>query len=124
MKYLIKNADDFVVERKLGHTSYYCEVLKSVIEKYGLSKNPDYDELERIVKRIDTYMESGRFVGEVGAPIYCQLSFHSDVRQIRNEILKMDRKNMSKEEIRSFYKKQIKKIDKAREDFKWDLLTS
>ncbi|MFX0075728.1 MAG: hypothetical protein ACFE96_09815 [Candidatus Hermodarchaeota archaeon] len=124
MKYLIKNIDGFVVERRLGRTSYYGEVLKSAIRKYGISKNPDYGELERIVKRIDTYMESGRFVGEVGAPIYCQLSYHSDVRQIRIEMLKMDRKNMLKEKIREFYKKQIKKIDKAKEDFKWDILSS
>ena len=124
MKYLIKNTDGFIVERKLGHTSYYGEVLKSAIEKYGLSKNPDYDELERIVKRIDTYMESGRFVGDLGAPIYCELGYHSDIRKIREAILNLDQKNMSKEEIRDYYVKQIKYIDKAKEDFKYDLLSS
>ena len=117
MKYLYTNEDDFKVERKLGQTWYYCHVLKAAIEKYGLSENPDYDELERIVKRIDTYMESGRFVGAVGAPIYCKLDYHSDVRQIRAEILKMDRKTMSKVQIQRFYKIQIKKIDKATEDY-------
>jgi hypothetical protein len=124
MKDLIKNEDGFVVERKLGDTGYFCEVLKSVIEKYALSKNPDFDELERIVKRIDTYMESSRFVGDVGAPIYCELGFHSDVRKIRGVILEIDRKNMSKEDFREFYEKQIKMIDKAKEDFKYDLLSS
>ena len=34
MKYLYKNEDDFIVERRLGRTRYYCDVLKSAIEKY------------------------------------------------------------------------------------------
>ncbi len=60
MKYLYKNEDVFKVERQLGQTWYYCDVLKSAIEKYGLSENPDYDELDRIVKRIEVYMKSSR----------------------------------------------------------------
>ena len=69
-------------------------------------------------------MESSRFVGDLGAPIYCELGYQSDICRIREALLNIDRKSMSKEEIREFYKKQIKMIDKAKEDFKWDLLTS
>ncbi len=124
MKYSYKNEEEFKVERKLGYTWYYCDVLKSAIEKYGLSENPDYDEIDKIVKRIDIYMESGRFVGALGAPIYCKLDYHSDVRQIRATVLKMDRKTMSKEQIQRFYKTQIKKIDKATELYKSSLWSS
>ena len=69
-------------------------------------------------------MESGRFVGAVGAPIYCKLDYHSDIRQIREAVLKMDRKTMSKEVIRRFYKTQIKRISKATEDYKSSLWSS
>ena len=124
MKYLYKNEDDFKVERKLGQTWYYCDILKSAIEKYGLSEAPDYDELNRIVKRIDIYMESGRFVGALGAPIYCKSDYHSDVRQIRTAILKIDGNSMSKEQSKRFYKAQIKKIDKATELYKSSLWSS
>ena len=124
MKYLYANEDNFNVERKLGYTWYYCGVLKSAIEKYGLSENPDYNELDKIVKRIDTYMESGRFVGALGAPIYCKLDYVSDIRQIRATILKMDRKTMSKEKTQMFYKTQIKKIDEATELYKSSLWSS
>ena len=124
MKYLYKNEDEFTVERKLGQTWHYCDVLKSALEKYGLSEAPDYDELDRIVKRIDIYMESGRYVGALGAPIYCKLDYASDVRQIREAILKMYRRNMSKEKIRKFYKAQIENIDKATELHKSSLWSS
>jgi len=115
MKYLYKNEDDFTVERKLGYTWYYCGVLKSAIEKYGLSENPDYDELDRIVRRIDIYMNSSRYDGAIGAPIYIESRYTSDIYLIRAAILKMDRKNMSKVEIRAFYKTQIIRIDEATE---------
>jgi len=115
MKYLYKNEDDFTVERKLGYTWYYCGVLKSAIEKYALSENPDYDELDRIVRRINIYMNSSRFDGALGSPIYVETTYASDVGQIRAALLKMDRKNMSKEEIREFYKIQIERIDYAPE---------
>ena len=124
MKYLYKNQDRFIVERKLGQTWYYCDILKSAIEKYGLSKAPDYDELNKIVKRIDIYMESPRFVGDLGAPIYCTTDYHSDVRKIREDILKTDRNLMSKEQIKSFYRDQIKNIDKATELYKSSLWSS
>ncbi|MFX0076573.1 MAG: hypothetical protein ACFE96_14115 [Candidatus Hermodarchaeota archaeon] len=115
MKYLYTNDDGFKVERKLGQTWYYCEVLKAATQKYGLSENPDYDELDKIVKRIDIYMNSSRYNGALGAPIFVQSSYASDVLQIREAILKMDRNIMSKEEIREFYQNQIRKIDEATE---------
>ena len=115
MKYLYKNEDDFKVERKLGQTWYYCDVLKSAIEKYRLSKAPNYDELDRIVKRIDIYMNSSRYEGALEAPIYVESSYASDVFLIRAALLKMDRKNMAKEEIREFYKIQIERIEYATE---------
>ena len=124
MKYLYKNEDGFTVERKLGYTRYYCDILKSAIEKYALSEEPDYDELDRIVKRIDIYMESSRYLGELGAPIYCTSGFASDVMLIRTALLKLDRKTMSNDQIRKFYKIQIKKIDKAEEDYISSLRTS
>ncbi len=124
MKYLYQNDDGFTVERKLGHTWYYCNILKSAIEKYALSEVPDYDELDRIVKRIDIYMRSSRYGGELGAPIYCTSGYASDVMLIRKALLKVDRKKMSKEQIQTFYKTQIKMIDKAYEDYRSDLWTS
>jgi hypothetical protein len=124
MKYLYENKDEFKVERKLGQTWYYCGILKSAIEKYGLAEAPDYDELNRIVKRIDIYMESPRFVGNLGAPIYCTTDYHSDVRRIREEILKMDGNLMPKEQIKGFYRYQIKNIDKATELYKSSLWSS
>ena len=124
MKYLYKNEDGFIVERKLGQTRYYCDVLKAAIEKYALSEAPDYEELDRIVKRIDIYMNSGRYGGELGAPIYCTADFASDIYRIRAVILEMDRKKMSKEQIQKFYKTQIKAIDKAAEDYSTSLWTS
>jgi hypothetical protein len=124
MKYLYQNDDGFTVERKLGHTWYYCKVLKSAIEKYVLSEKPDYDELDKIVKRIDIYMESSRYLGALGAPIYCTSGFASDVMLVRTALLKMDRKNKSKEQIQRFYKTQIKNIDKAEEDYESSLWTS
>ena len=124
MKYLYENEDGFKVDRKLGQTWYYCDILKVAIEKYGLSETPDYDELNRIVKRIDIYMESPRFVGDLGAPIYCTTDYHSDVRRIREEILKIDRNVMSKGQIKTFYSDQIKNIDKATELYKSSLWSS
>ena len=124
MKYLYENEDGFKVDRKLGQTWYYCDILKVAIEKYGLSETPDYDELNRIVKRIDVYMESPRFVGDLGAPIYCTTDYHSDVRRIREEILKIDRNVMSKGQIKTFYSDQIKNIDKATELYKSSLWSS
>lgn len=124
MKYLYKNEDGFIVDRKLGQTWYYCEVLKAAIEKYTLSDYPNYDELEKIVKRIDIYMEISRYLGALGAPIYCTSGYASDVMLIRTALLKVDRKKMSKEQIQTFYKTQIKLIDKAYEDYQSDLLTS
>ncbi len=115
MKYLYKNEDDFKVERKLGQTWYHCDVLKSAIEKYGLSKAPNYDELDRIVKIIDIYMNSSRYEGALEATIYVESSYASDVFLIRAALLKMDRKNMAKEEIREFYKIQIERIEYATE---------
>lgn len=115
MKYLYKNEDDFKVERKLGQTWYYCDVLKSAIEKYGLSENLDYDELDKILKRIDIYMNSSRYDGALEAPIYVESRYASDVFLIRAAILKMDLKTMSKVEIRAFYKTQIIRIDEATE---------
>ena len=124
MKHLYENEDGFKVERKLGQTWYYCDILKSAIEKYGLVEAPDYDELKRIVKRIDIYMESPRFVGKLGAPIYCTTDYHSDVRRIREEILKIDENLISKEKIKGFYRNQIKSIDKATELYKSSLWSS
>ena len=124
MKYLYENEDGFKVDRKLGQTWYYCDILKVAIEKYGLSETPDYDELNRIVKRIDVYMESPRFVGDLGAPIYCKTDYHSDVRRIREEILKIDRNVMLKGQIKTFYSDQIKNIDKATELYKSSLWSS
>jgi len=124
MRYLYRNEDGFTIERRLGHTWYYGEIIKSAIEKYALSEAPDYDELKRIVKRIDTYMESGRFVGNLGASIYCTTSYASDILQIRTLILNLDLKLMSKEEIKSFFRIQFKKIDKAYEDYQSSLWTS
>jgi len=115
MKYLYKNEDGFKVERNLGITWYYCDVLKSAIERYGISEAPDYDELDRIVKRIDIYMNSSRYEGELEAPIYVESRYASDVYLIRAAILKLDRKNMSQEEIREFYKIRIEQIDEATE---------
>ena len=122
--HLYKNEDGFIVERKLGHTWYYCETLKDAIEKYALSETPDYDELERIIKRIDVNMESSRYLGALGAPIYCTSGYASDVMLIRTTLLKVDRKKMSKEQIQRFYKNQIRMIDKAYEDYQSDLRTS
>lgn len=124
MKYLYTNEDDFKVERRIGNTHYYCDVLKSAIEKYGLSESPDYDELERMVKRIDIYMNSPRYEGALGSPIYCTSGYASDVYRIRAAILKMDRKKMSKKQIQTFYKTQIEKIDKAGEDYNNDILSA
>ena len=124
MKYLYENEDGFKIERKLGQTWYYCDILKSAIEKYGLAEAHDYDELKRIVKRIDIYMESPRFVGKLGAPIYCKSDYHSDVRRIREEILKIDKNLISKEKIKGFYRNQIKNIDKATELYKSSLWSS
>ena len=60
-------------------------------------------------------MNSSRYGGALGAPIYNESTYASDVYLIRAAILKMDRKNMSKEEIREFYKTQIERIDTATE---------
>ncbi|MFX1525754.1 MAG: hypothetical protein ACFFCC_19780 [Promethearchaeota archaeon] len=124
MKYLYKNEDDFTVERKLGHTWYYCKTLKDAIEKYALSETPDYDELERIIKRIDIYMGSSRYLGALGTPIYCTSGYASDIMLIRTALLNVDRKKMSNEQIQKFYKNQIRRIDKAYEDYQSDLRTS
>lgn len=124
MRYLYKNEDGFTVKRELGYTRYYCDILKSAIEKYGLSDPPDYDELNTIVKRIDIYMESPRFVGDLGAPIYCTTDYHSDVRKNRSSILGVDGNTMSKEEIKRFYRAQIRNIDKATELYRSSLWSS
>jgi hypothetical protein len=115
MKYLYKNEDGFVVERKLGMTWYYCDVLKTAIKTYALSKTPDYEELQRIVRRIDTYMESSRYIGKLGAPIYVQDEFAADIRQIRSIILNMKRATMSEEQLNKFFKTQIERINYATE---------
>jgi hypothetical protein len=112
---LYTNEDGFIVERKLGQTWYYYDVLKSAIEKYALSDNPNYDELGSIVKRIDTYMSSSRYEGALDAPIYIESSYATDIYFIRADILKMNWENMVKEKIHTFFKRQIKRIDKATE---------
>ena len=115
MKLLYENEDDFRVERRLGQTWYYCEILKSAITKYGLSENPNYDELERIVKRIDTYMNSSRYEGALEAPIYIESTYASDVYLIRTAILKLNRQILSKKEIQEYYHTQIERIEQATE---------
>ncbi|MFX0075705.1 MAG: hypothetical protein ACFE96_09695 [Candidatus Hermodarchaeota archaeon] len=124
MKYLYQNDDGFTVERKLGETWYYCDILKSAIERYALSEIPDYDELDRIVRRIDKYMESSRYLGELGAPIYCTSAYASDVMLIRTTLLKINREKVSEEQIRSFYKTQIKNLDEATERYESSLWSS
>lgn len=118
MKYLYKNEDGYTIERKLGFTWYYCDVLKAAIKKYALSETPDYEELHRIVKRIDTYMESSRYIGKLGAPIYVKDTYASDIRQIRETILNIERETMSEEQIDEFFIKQIERIDYASERYK------
>ncbi|MHA2400241.1 MAG: hypothetical protein ACXADU_15310 [Promethearchaeota archaeon] len=113
MNYLYTNENGFKVERKLGQTWYYCDVLKTAINRYGISESPDYDELDKIVKRIDVYMNSSRYEGALEAPIYVESRYASDIYLIRTAILKLDRKNKSKEEIRGFYTKQIKRLNEA-----------
>ncbi len=60
-------------------------------------------------------MNSSRYEGALGAPIYVESRYASDVYLIRAGILKMDRKNMSKEENRAFYESQIERIDDTTE---------
>lgn len=56
-------------------------------------------------------MNSSRYEGALGAPIYVESTYASDVYLIRAAILKMDRKEMSKEEIQEFYKSQLERIN-------------
>ena len=124
MNYLYKNDDGFIVERHLGRTGYYCEVLKAAIEKYAISDAPDYAELNRIVERIDIYMESSRYLGALGVPIMVTSSYASDVHQIRADLLKIESKTMSSEQVQVFYRSQIERIDKASENYKSLLWTA
>ena len=93
------------------------EIRVKLNEKYALSESPDYSELNRIVKRIDTYMRSSRYVGDLGAPIYVEDSYATDVMFIRKVILEVDYKNTTKPQLKEFYKAQIKDIDKATESY-------
>ncbi|MFX0011817.1 MAG: hypothetical protein ACFE9R_15995 [Candidatus Hermodarchaeota archaeon] len=118
MKYLYQNEDGFKVERKIGYTWYYCEVLKEAIERYGLTDMPDYEELIKIFQRIEVYMESSRYIGALGAPIYVETTYASDVMQIRRAILGEDYNRMPVEKIQEFFKIQIERLDEASERHK------
>jgi hypothetical protein len=118
MTYLYKNDDVFIIERHLGQTWYYCEVLKATIKRYAISDAPDYTKLNRIVKRIDIYMESSRYIGALGVPIMVTTTYASDIYQVRGALLNIDRKIMSSEQVQAFYRSQIEKLDKASENYK------
>ena len=60
MKVLYKNKDFFIIQKRLGEIHYFEDILKSALMKYGLSKSPDYEELNRIAEIVLKYISTVR----------------------------------------------------------------
>ena len=70
MKVLYKNKDFFIIQKHLGEIHYFEEILKSALMKYGLSKSPDYEELNRIAEIVLNYISTVRFGNALEYPVY------------------------------------------------------
>ena len=86
--------------------------MKSIVERYGLSENPDWKKVEQLGKLIYEYMDRSRF--KLGYPIMCEIHFHSDLVDIAKSISMMSKQVLkSDDSFIEFCREIIKRIKKA-----------
>jgi len=104
-RFLYEGEDGFKIERKSGDTNYYSKILNTIVKRYGLSENPDWNRVEHIGQLIYDYMNRSRF--KLGYPIMCEINFHSDLVDIARSISMISKQNLSSDESYSEFCREI-----------------
>ncbi len=94
MKVLYKNKDVFIIQKRLGEIHYYQEILESALMKYGLSKSPDYEELNRIAEIVHTYISTVRFNNALEYPVYPNSSHLTSIKRIAKSLSTIGQRNL------------------------------
>jgi hypothetical protein len=86
--------------------------LKTAVNRYGLSEEPDFMLLEEIAKAIFDYMNRPNF--KIGYPVYCEEAFHWDITGIAGRLSSVNNqtKHTNKDRI-DFCKEILELLEKA-----------
>lgn len=113
-RYIYQGKDGFKIVRKTW-IHYYSKTLRTAVNTYGLSKDPDWKTLETIGTAIFEYMARASF--RFGYPVYCEEAYHGDICKIAGVIAYMkDEKLKTDQDHIDFCKKLIEMIDEADTD--------
>jgi hypothetical protein len=110
-RYLYEGKDGFKIVRK-SWVAYYSKIMKTAIERYGLSENPDWNKLEQIGKVIFDYMNRPTF--RIGYPVYCEAEHHFDITKIAGYLSSMNKQNLkSDKDYLDFCNKVMEQLKEA-----------
>ncbi len=110
-RYIYVGDDGFKINRKTW-IAYYSKIIKTAIEKYGLSENPDWKKLKKIGEVIFDYMCRPNF--RIGYPVYCEEVYHSDITDVAGYLSSMGEQNLKNDkDYIDFCRKVLEKLEKA-----------
>ena len=121
MSTLYKEKDDSRITKELGDVDYYKTILRYIVDQYGLSKKPDYEELQKIGKKIYDYIFTMKFRAALPSPKGPHISFWYRLVDISRSISNMSQENLNTEDsYKKFCLELLEALDEAEHDLFWE----
>lgn len=124
MSVLYETKDGFIIEELLGRVGYYKDILEKAVFRYGLSDEPNYEEIREIGKRINDFMRTSEFDNALGYPTYPRTDYMYDIRRVAESLITVNEKQLkTKEASTKFFREILDKLEDAEMSYRWDSLT-